>query len=87
MSIKLGQKVRDKVTGLVGIATCRSTFLTGCDRIAIQPEAGSDGKVPNSYYVDEPQLVIIDETPVMEKPAKKKERGGPQHMPVNSRNP
>ncbi len=86
MTIKLGQKVKDKVTGLVGIATCRSTFLTGCDRIGIQPEA-KEGKVPGSYYVDEPQLEIVNEIPILEIPTEEVDRGGPQDIPVDNRDP
>lgn len=37
MSIALGSIVQDKVTGLVGVAENRATFLYGCDRYCIQP--------------------------------------------------
>jgi hypothetical protein len=84
--IILGQKVRDKVTGFVGIATCRSMFLSGCDRIGVQPFA-KEGKVPDSHYFDEPLLEIIDKTPITKKPKEKKKRGGPQRMPVDNRDP
>ena len=35
--IKLGDKVKDKVTGLEGIATCRTEFLNGCIQIELTP--------------------------------------------------
>jgi len=35
--IKLGDKVKDTITGIQGIAIGRTTWLTGCDRITIQP--------------------------------------------------
>lgn len=61
MSIKLGQKVRDAVTGVTGIAVSIHTYLQGCRRITIQPPMAADGKVPDSYTVDEPQIDVVDD--------------------------
>lgn len=33
--IKLGCKVRDKITGFEGIAYCMATWLNGCIRVSI----------------------------------------------------
>lgn len=81
MSIKLGSKVRCKVTGLSGIATCRSEFLNGCFRIGIQPPVDKDGKMVESYYVDEPQVEVVEED-VCQKTSP--ETGGPVTMPRES---
>ena len=62
MQIKLGQKVRDPITGLRGTAVCRTTWLYGCVRIGIQPQEVKDGKPADLFYVDEPQLEIIEKT-------------------------
>ena len=59
--IELGSEVRDKVTGLTGIAICRSKWLTGCDTIMVQPKVDKDGKVPESRTIDEPTLEVIQE--------------------------
>ena len=75
-SIKLGDKVRDPITGFEGIAVSRSTFLHGCDRIGLQAPMDKDGKVPEWQYFDELQL--------MSAPADKK-KGGPRPEP--KRNP
>ena len=72
MSIKLGQKVRDTVSGLVGIAICRAEWLHGCIRIVVQPGVDKDGKVPDSCSVDEPQLEIIDNGLLIKEPEKRK---------------
>lgn len=56
--INLGDKVRDKVTGFVGIAVCRSTYLNGCDRIAVQAPAKKNEKPLGWVYFDEPQLEV-----------------------------
>lgn len=54
--ITLGNKARDKISGLEGIVTARTEFLHGCVRLQIQAKANKkEGKVPNGYWVDEPQ--------------------------------
>jgi hypothetical protein len=57
--IRLGTVVRDKVTGFVGVAENRCTFMYGCDRYCVQPRVGEDGKIPDSAMIDEPQLEIV----------------------------
>ena len=69
--IKLGQKVKDTITGLEGIVVAKTKWLHGCVRITIQPKVGEDGKVPDNYSFDEPQAEIIEDTPE-KKPKKKK---------------
>lgn len=61
MSIKLGQQVRDAVTGLTGIAVSIHTYMQGCRRITIQPPMAADGKVPDPYTVDEHQLEVVSD--------------------------
>lgn len=59
MRIKLGQKVRDTITGLESTATARVEFLYGCVRVAVQPSEVKDGKPVDFTYIDEPQLEAI----------------------------
>ena len=61
--IKLGQKVRDSITGMEGTAIARTEFLYGCVRIAVQPKELKDGVPLGSIYVDEPQLELVKNTP------------------------
>lgn len=58
--IRLGAKVRDKVTGLTGIVVCRSEWLHGCVRIVVQPQELKDGKPVESSVFDEPSLEVIE---------------------------
>lgn len=58
MSVKLGDRVKDKVTGFEGIAVSRHSYLNGCDRINVQPLVDKDGKIPEDQTFDEPQLVV-----------------------------
>lgn len=60
--IKLGQEVRDNVSGFQGIATCRCLWLHGCERIVVQPPfSKKEGKLPDTGCFDEPQLEIVGE--------------------------
>jgi hypothetical protein len=70
MKIQLGMVVRDRVTGLIGVAENRGDYLHGCSRFCVQPFAKDDGTVPSSTMVDEPQLeMVADRMPVMPSPA------------------
>lgn len=60
MRVGLGDKVKDTISGLVGIAVARTEWLHGCLRITIQPAMGTDGKVPENYTVDEPQCEVLE---------------------------
>ncbi len=77
--VKLGMNVRDKITGLTGIATGRSEWLNGCDRISVQPPA-KDDKIPDAFWIDEMNLEIVG----TKHPHLKKQpvlTGGPQNDP------
>ena len=73
--ITLGQKVKDLVSGFTGVAYGRSTFLNGCNRIGVQPQIREDGTLPQDQWFDEPQLVVVDEKPVL--PPGNRKKGGP----------
>lgn len=72
--VKLGDLVRDVVTGYEGIATARCTFLQGCDRICIQPEKDKDGKHIDGRYFDEPDVVIVEAGAYQNRLEKSKEK-------------
>ena len=58
MKVSLGDKVKDRVTGFVGIVTSRSEYISGCARCGVQAEAkGNEQKEP--AWIDELQLVIV----------------------------
>jgi len=56
--IELGDKVRDTVSGLVGIAVSEIKYLSGCLQYGVQAPF-QDGKMPQAEYVDIGQLVVI----------------------------
>lgn len=74
MKIKLGSKVKCKVTGFSGTVTSRAEHLNGCNRYSVQPSVDKDMKLPDCYWIDEVQLEIIEE-PKVEHAAV--ETGGP----------
>lgn len=57
--IGLGDRVRDPITGLQGIAVCITTWLHGCIRIGVQPEQVKDGKPVDDRYFDQSQLKLV----------------------------
>jgi hypothetical protein len=59
--IALGSKVRDIVTGHEGIATSRVEYLTGCTQYGVCPRIQADGKLPESLYIDETRLEVLDD--------------------------
>ena len=83
--IKLGQKVRDNVTGLEGIAYGRTTYLHGCDRITIQPCVDKEGKVPPAWECDEPQVEAVGPSAIPEQTPEQRKAGGPM-TPARTRN-
>lgn len=58
-TIGLGQRVQDKITGASGIVTARHEYLYGCTRLSIQPAATDDGKQPEVFVTDEPQVEVV----------------------------
>ncbi len=80
--IKLGDEVRDKISGFQGIAVARHTYIEGCNRISIQPPIDKEGKLPESIAFDEPCLEII----TIQKISKRQESsatGGPEKWADN----
>lgn len=77
--IKLGQKVKDKITGFTGIAVAKAEYLTGCTQIGISPPMGKDGKLGESMYFDWTRLEVLDSKPIeiISDQTPKKDIGGP----------
>lgn len=59
--IKLGSRVKDKITGFEGIAIASVTYLTGCEQIGITPPLDKDGKLVETQYFDITRLEVIDD--------------------------
>ena len=60
--MKLGDRVRDKLTGFEGIAIGVSHWLYGCSRVGIEPTTlGSDGKPIEPVFFDEMRIEKVEE--------------------------
>lgn len=62
--IKLGDKVKDTVTGFVGIATAKIEFLNGCVQFHVRPtmakpKKNETSKYPEGTYIDVEQLEVV----------------------------
>ena len=76
--IELGAKVKDKISGLEGIATARIEYLNGCIQYAISPPVDKDGNIRKDWWIDEQQLEELEpkEETVTQLTNKKKEKPG-----------
>ncbi len=58
-AINLGDEVKHIHTGFKGIVTSRSTYLSGCDRLTIQPKMIKEGELKDALAFDEPEIELI----------------------------
>lgn len=80
-TIRLGYKVRDRLTGFEGVVIARTEWIYGCVRITVQSEELNNDEMPSEPYVlDEPQLEELEPTDLavqgINEPEKK--RAGPR---------
>lgn len=62
--IELGMTVRDRLTGMEGIAASRVEYLTGCTQYAVsQPGLTSEGKAKPWDYFDWQRLEYAADAP------------------------
>jgi len=59
-SITLGQRIRDRLSGLEGVAIARVEYLTGCTQYAVLPDRkADDNDVPSCIYLDWQRFEIV----------------------------
>lgn len=63
--VKLGDRVKDSITGFEGIAWSWVRFLTGCDRIGVLPTTMEKGKLCEMEYFDLPRIEVIKKQEVV----------------------
>ena len=69
----LGVRAKCRVTELVGIINSRSENINMCNRYFIQPKVEKEMKIPDGYWVDEDDIIVLDKG----LNAKTKPTGGP----------
>ena len=76
--INLGDLVRDRLTGFEGIATGKAQYLTGCDRVGVQPRAlKPDGGISEPVWFDQPWVEVIERDVVQSAEPRATDAGGP----------
>lgn len=58
MAIKLGEEVREVVTGFEGVVTGRAEYLSGCHQLLVAPKVKADGAYAEGHWFDEQRLVV-----------------------------
>ena len=76
--INLGDRVKDKISGLTGIVTGVHQWLYGCRRLTVQPESSHEGKPVEAFCIDDPQATLIKTDVVVPRP---KPTHGPRQDP------
>jgi hypothetical protein len=56
----LGQRIRDKITGLEGICMAITLWKNGCRRANLQPTTLKDGKPMEMYAIDEQDIELVE---------------------------
>ena len=67
-----GLEIQTRVQGFIGILTSRAENLYGCNRYYVQPKVVTDMKIPDGWWVDEDDVIVIGEGVV----SIKKDTGG-----------
>ena len=63
--VKLGDRVRDAVTGFEGIVVLSHHHLAGYVRFTVQPPVDMEGRLPGAETFDGPQLQVIGTSPAI----------------------
>lgn len=56
----LGDRVKDRISGLTGIVTSRSEHLFGCARYWVEPQELKDGKRVDGCWLDEDAIEVVE---------------------------
>jgi len=81
-NIKLGSKVRDKVTGFTGMAVAKTCWTSGNVTIAIEPTTLHEGKPIDPHSFEWQRVELIEEKAPPISKDNSASSGGPQKDPV-----
>ena len=62
--INLGDKKKNKITGITGIAISKVEYLTGCTQYGVVGSVAKDNKYPETHYLDIDRLVVVKKSAV-----------------------
>lgn len=72
--IQLGDKIKDRITGLTGIAISKIEYLNGCVQYGVCPKLKKGATEIVTWTIDKDQLIVIEKK---NKPKLTKAPGGP----------
>lgn len=75
-NVNLGDKVRDKITGMTGIVTSRTEHLYGCNHLWVNPQELKDGKPVEGAYFDEDRVEVLERSVIKPTPAAVRDNPG-----------
>ena len=82
MAIKLGNRVKDSLTGFIGIAVSRHEYQYGCTRIGVEAEdLDEKGRPKETAHFDEQRLEIVKKSRSKVSEDSDAKRGGPGEVP------
>lgn len=54
-----GKLAKDKVTGFIGVVTCKIDYMYGCNQYGLTPKVDEKGKKSLTEWFDEGRIEII----------------------------
>lgn len=57
--IKLGSKVKCKITGFIGVAVAKTEYLNGCIQYEVAPKVKKNNEIVESVAIDSQSLEVI----------------------------
>ncbi|KKL85430.1 hypothetical protein LCGC14_1954830 [marine sediment metagenome] len=81
MEIKLGDKVKDKITGFTGTVVAKTEFLNGCIQYNVMPKGEKSNKMPEDMSIDAQSLEVVK----AKKQIKKESNGGKTRIAFKQR--
>ena len=82
MDVRMGVRVKSRVTGFMGIVAGRTEYLNGCIQWLVKPPVDKDGKEPDGIWIDIGSLEVVDQGIAVVQP--EETPGGPQESPPTS---
>jgi len=79
--ISLGSKVKDRFTGLTGIAVAYTQWIFGCSRYGVESQELKDGKLVEIQWIDEQRIEMIPGEAPTASPESGAVSGGPKSDP------
>lgn len=80
-NIKLGSKVKDKITGFEGLAVAKTTWASGNVTIGIEPTTLHEGKPIEAHSFEQQRVELIEEKAPPISKQNSAVSGGPQNDP------